>query len=85
MTCNPESTRVMTCNHELRGGGLCQLDAGHRGRHSSVFFLCDGCGKRRRGQPHQHLGTWDDDSGLVFCFMCCLEHEKEAASMGWDG
>lgn len=52
------------CEHDLRDGP-CDLTPGHRGRHSTVAFECDGCGRRRRGQPfvrHEEAG-W-------FCFLC---------------
>lgn len=44
----------------------CRLDAGHRGHHSIVVYVCDGCGQARRGTPHQS----DPDSGIGLCFMC---------------
>jgi hypothetical protein len=74
----------MICGAAVRGGGVCMLDAQHRGHHSTVVFRCDGCGKRRRGTPHQQ--TWDgEEYTMAFCFLCCLEHDEWAASVGWDG
>jgi len=52
------------CGHPMRGG-TCNMDAGHRGRHTTCAWECDGCGKRQRSQPaatHPEAG-W-------YCFMC---------------
>jgi hypothetical protein len=75
----------MKCGADVRGGGTCELDAGHRGHHSTVVFGCDGCGKTRRGTPHRYMQDGEYDNGLAFCFMCVLEDEKRATRMGWDG
>lgn len=58
----------MECGHKLRTGN-CKMDGGHKGRHSTVTFVCDVCGKTRRGQP---IDVQDGRSGEVFglCFMC---------------
>jgi hypothetical protein len=46
--------------------GFCLLDAGHKGRHSTVVFGCDGCGRTLRGRAHRtHV-----DEGVSFCFLC---------------
>ncbi len=57
------------CNQPMRDGP-CVLDGNHRGRHSTVGFFCDACGKTRRG-------TWEavatDTNGVVdvvFCWFC---------------
>lgn len=63
-----------TCLHPMRGWnadhrkqmGFCTMDAGHRGRHSTVTFFCDGCGLTRRGQPYRT----DNEAGVQFCWMC---------------
>lgn len=68
----------MRCGQQVRGGGECQLDAGHRGYHSTVVFGCDGCGKTRRGQPHRWSRDGEYERGLGFCFLCVLEDEKRA-------
>jgi hypothetical protein len=64
-----------TCEHELRDG-QCQMREGHRGRHSTVAFTCEACGKTRRGQPHavQNVrgSAGDIDDSFTFCFMCCV-------------
>lgn len=74
----PEFRRVwladpkVTCLHQMRPWtvgsdhhhGLCTLDYGHRGRHTTVSFYCDGCHKTRRGQPAQR------HEDAVFCWMC---------------
>jgi len=69
-----------TCLHVMRGWqapmygaeaggqrvqhGRCLLEPGHRGRHATIVFYCDGCGRTRRGEPHVH------DEDVSFCFMC---------------
>jgi hypothetical protein len=73
------------CNANVRGGGQCQLDAGHRGHHSTVTYGCDGCGKRRRGTPYRWSPDGEYERGLAFCFMCVLEDERRAEEMGWEG
>jgi hypothetical protein len=54
----------MKCDHPMRGG-LCNMDAGHKGRHSTVAWRCDGCGETRRSYP----SAWHPEAGR-FCFMC---------------
>lgn len=53
-----------TCLHKLTTG-LCQMDAGHRGRHATKVFWCDGCGHSRRGSPISYR-----DPDVDICFMC---------------
>jgi len=71
-----------TCLHEMRGWtarpsmqdipvmhkqfGFCLLDKGHRGKHSTVVFYCDVCGRTYRGQP-----TYSDENVSV-CYPCSL-------------
>lgn len=57
------------CGYPVRGlpGETCKLDPDHRGSHSWRAFICDGCGKRRRGVPYVD----DHETGLGFCFLCC--------------
>lgn len=60
----------MKCNRPLRTGS-CQMDAGHRGRCSTVTFFCDGCGQTRRGYPYSaERNPHDGEVEVVFCFMC---------------
>jgi len=62
------------CGQPVRGDeGGCQLDAGHRGHHSTVTFGCDGCGKRYRGRPHATAPDGEYPHGLQFCFLCSAE------------
>lgn len=61
--------RETTCLHELRSGP-CTMDKGHRGRHTTVSFGCDGCGKSRRGHPYR------SNEEVAMCFMCCLESDR---------
>lgn len=56
------------CLVELRGG-LCVGELGHRGRHSVVWFECDGCGRMRRGVPDR-VGYLDGEPEFGFCFLC---------------
>lgn len=52
------------CGLKMRTG-WCNMEPGHRGRHTTVAWSCDGCGKTRRSQPsssHPDAGT--------YCFMC---------------
>jgi hypothetical protein len=58
-----------TCLHPLRDG-LCEGDKDHRGRHSTVCFYCDACGKSRRGEPFRKDYDSNGDPVLDFCFMC---------------
>lgn len=59
-----------TCAHPMRDG-RCTMDPGHRGRHTTVSFVCDGCDKARRGQPAAYaLNQWDGVAEASFCFMC---------------
>lgn len=53
----------MECGHPMRDGP-CKMDEGHRGRHTTVAFYCDGCGKMRRGQPVAA------DADVAICFFC---------------
>jgi hypothetical protein len=67
---------MTTCEHPIRSG-TCQMDADHRGRHTTVTFVCEGCGKTRRGYPHATqevvLGDGSVDDIFNFCFMCCRD------------
>lgn len=59
-----------TCNAPVRGGGVCKLDPGHKGYHSTSVFTCEGCGKKRRGAPAAYTDDGEIRHGLAFCFMC---------------
>jgi len=59
----------MTCLHPMRDG-MCEGDKDHRGRHSTVWFWCDDCGKSRRGEPYRKYYDVNGDLDLTFCFMC---------------
>lgn len=54
--------------------GTCVLDTDHRGRHTTVAFYCESCGKTRRGKPHSmsvvRLGDGSIDDQFAFCFLC---------------
>lgn len=67
---------MSTCDYELRSG-KCQMEQTHKGRHSTVTFYCESCGKIRRGTPHSQsfvrLGDGTIDDIFDFCFMCCNE------------
>lgn len=72
-TLHSESHPEGVCGHAMRGGRFCTMNHDHRGRHASVTYLCDGCGKRRRGQPHRWAPDGEYEMGLAFCFMCSAE------------
>ena len=55
------------CLRELRGGHKCLMDKDHRGRCTSVVFVCDVCSDTRRGQPHGSNGE------VQWCFLCDVE------------
>ena len=64
------------CGEEMRTG-TCTLDPDHRGRHTTMSFYCDICGKQRRGSaPHAVIkelmgdGYWEDMAQV--CFMCAV-------------
>ena len=57
------------CLKQMRTG-LCQLDRGHRGRHTTVAFYCDMCGKYRKGEPYRKYYDINGDLDVVGCFMC---------------
>lgn len=58
------------CAEELRDG-RCVMDAGHRGRHTTVGFYCDACGNVRRGHPVAFAyNQFDGGIEAEFCFMC---------------
>lgn len=60
-----------TCGREMRDDTECSMDEGHRGRCSSVTFVCDACGKARRGQPDVvATNPWDDVVEAQFCWFC---------------
>ena len=65
-------TGTAVCGEHVRGDGACELDAGHRGYHSGVAYVCDACSKRRRGQPYSHAPDGEYARGLGFCFLCTL-------------
>ena len=73
---NPDET----CLHEMRSG-KCLMDKDHRGRHSTIVFYCEGCGKVMRGTPHLiqqvKLGDGSIDDEFGFCFMCFKKDERE--------
>lgn len=65
-------TVASTCDEPLRTGA-CTLRVGHRGRHATVSFCCEACGKTRRGTPTTtqivRFGEEIDDV-FDFCFLC---------------
>lgn len=63
-----DGTAGWRCQHQLRDG-QCAMDDGHRGRHTTVAFFCDGCGKMRRGSPVAQ------DEHVTICFMCKRDDE----------
>jgi hypothetical protein len=59
----------MDCGSQMRDGP-CLLDSDHRGRHTTVGFYCDSCGKMRRGQPAGQQTDTDGVVDVVFCWFC---------------
>jgi hypothetical protein len=60
-------------------GGTCRLDEGHRGRHATVVFYCDGCGRYRRSRPVAQLRNhYDGTVEAQFCFMCAVVDVNQA-------
>jgi hypothetical protein len=61
-----------SCGEEMRTGA-CVLDPGHPGRHTTVGFYCDLCGKMRRGQPHvitQLMADGYREPVAECCWLC---------------
>lgn len=52
------------CLFEMKRGGECRLNLGHKGPHTTSTFQCDSCGGYRRGTPHVV-----NESG-AFCYYC---------------
>ena len=74
----------MVCGQPVRGGGECSLDSGHRGHHSTVVFVCEGCGKTRRGQPHATeliIVFGEIDDRFEFCFLCSGQTDADIRRM----
>lgn len=64
-------SRRGSCGAPVRGGGTCTLDYGHHSKgHSTVTFVCDACGKARRGYPAAYGRDGEYPQGLQFCFLC---------------
>ncbi len=57
------------CGKAMRDG-YCVMDPDHRGRHTTVGFYCDACGKVRRGQPVGQAVDTDGVVDVVFCWFC---------------
>jgi hypothetical protein len=81
---------IERCKAPVRGGGECQLAPGHTGYHSTVTFICEGCGVPRRGQPYRRyivMVGGEQDDVFEFCFFCVKHDEREAdkyRSMEYD-
>lgn len=73
----------MQCETVLRTG-RCEMDGGHRGRHTTVAFFCDECQKMRRGRPYTHGGQRMSDGTFEvaadFCWFCI---EVKYGPRGW--
>lgn len=70
---NPEVfdvPRIWSKCEELLRDGYCVLDPDHRGRHTTVGFYCDACGKMRRGTPETMAHDADGVIDVVFCWFC---------------
>jgi hypothetical protein len=63
------------CGKPMRDGA-CVLDLDHRGRHTTVGFYCDNCGKMRRGQPAGSARDIDGEPLADFCWFCMNVEER---------
>jgi len=68
----------MDCGATVRssGGETCKLAPGHTGHHATIAFICDGCGKHRRGSPVACSRDGEYENGLGFCFLCVKQAER---------
>lgn len=66
---NPNPFGGWQCGKPLRTG-QCVLDADHRGRHTTVAFYCDCCGKMRRGSPDVIGRDINGDPDIAACWFC---------------
>jgi hypothetical protein len=64
-----------TCLADMRNG-KCLLDPDHRGRHTTVAFYCDSCGKMRRGRPEAHTYDANDDPTTDHCYLCVVKQRS---------
>ena len=65
------------CEVTLRTGP-CVMEAGHRGRHTTVAWCCDGCGTMRRSRPVAvAINPFDGAEEAAFCFMCIEVEERD--------
>ena len=68
---------MATCDHPMRNG-TCQLDPGHRGRHTTAAHgRCDGCSRVMRTPPYAYSRDGEHERGLAFCFLCVIRDERE--------
>jgi len=66
------------CRKPMRDGS-CVLDYEHRGRHSTVGFYCDACGKMRRGTPEGFAYDTDGVLDVTFCWFCVYVTARDEA------
>ena len=62
----PEDAPAHWCGQKMQTG-TCNMQPGHKGRHTTVAWECDGCGKSQRSHPeyrHPEAG-W-------YCFLCVV-------------
>lgn len=57
------------CGHPMRDGP-CQMLTGHKGRHASVVYWCDGCDMPRRSPMVAHAYDGNHEVAASFCWMC---------------
>lgn len=61
---------ICKCGFQMPRGGVCMLSP-HKGRHSTVAYWCDGCGRYRRSLPvAEDRNQWDGITEGSFCFLC---------------
>jgi len=57
------------CGYSMQDGP-CHLDLDHPGRHTTIAYYCDSCGRMRRSRPVTVLVDANGDIDVEFCFMC---------------
>jgi hypothetical protein len=61
----------MICGKQLRGGTTCQLDPDHNGQHRGTgVWTCDGCGRKRHGEPAARGRDGEYADAMWFCIVC---------------
>lgn len=71
---NPE----LECCHPMRTG-LCERSKDHKGKHTTVVFCCELCGRVVPGQPYRQ-GVYylygEIEDVFDYCFPCVKESQR---------